>query len=97
MQSLGPLTVITGIFLGTCLSIAVSLAAVMLMVLMIGEENPRLGHEFPALLGSLLIFSTMTAISATSFYLLLKQHSARWVAQGVLWAGIAGTGFYYWP
>jgi hypothetical protein len=94
---MGPLTVITGIVLGTCLSIAVSLAAVMLMVLLIGDENPRLGHEFPALLGSLLVFSTLTVISATSFYSLLKQHAVRWVAHGALWAAIAGTGFYYWP
>jgi len=94
---MGPLTVITGILLGSCLSISFSLAAVLIMVLAVGDEDPRLGHEFPALLSSLLIFSAMTAISALSFYLLIKAHRARWIAQAFMWAGFVVTGYFYWP
>jgi hypothetical protein len=94
---MGPLTVITGIFLGSCVSIAVSLAAVLLMVVLVGSDDPRLDHEFPALFDSLLIFAVLTTISAASFYLLLKQHPARWISQGLMWLSIAGAGLYFWP
>jgi len=94
---MGPLTVITGILLGSCLSISFSLAAVLLMFLMVGSGEPQLDHEFPALVISLAIFSIMTGISAVSFYTLLRRHSARWFAQGALWSGVVLTGYYYWP
>lgn len=94
---MGPLTVITGIFLGSCLSIAVSLAAVLLMVVLVGSDDPRLDHEFPALFSSMLLFSALTIICAVSFYLLLRRHAARWLAQGFMWAGIAGAALFFWP
>ncbi|MDH4048781.1 MAG: hypothetical protein OEW68_06825 [Gammaproteobacteria bacterium] len=94
---MGPLTVITGILLGSCLSISFSLAAVLLMVLVVGTDDPRLGHELPGLLSSLLVFLGMTVMSALSFYLLIKGHPARWLAQAIMWAGFAVTGLYFWP
>ena len=92
-----PLTVITGILLGSCLSIAVSLAAVLLIFLILGNENPRLSQEYGSLRASLSIFTAMTGISAASFYTLVKHHPARWVVQAVLWAGLMGVVYYYWP
>ncbi|HSD69770.1 MAG TPA: hypothetical protein VLB07_09455 [Woeseiaceae bacterium] len=94
---MGPLTVINGILLGSCVSIAFSLAAVLLMFLVVGKDDPQLAHEFPKLVGSLLIFLCMTAISGTSFYLLIRRHRARWIAQSLLWVGVLATGCYYWP
>ena len=92
-----PLTVITGIVLGSCLSITVSLGAVLLMFLLLGDKYPRLSAEFGGLLGSLLVFLLMTGISAVSFYALLKGHPWRFWAQALMWAGLAVTGYYYWP
>lgn len=92
-----PLTVITGILLGSCLSIAFSLAAVMLVFLILGDDYPRLSHEIRPLFISFAIFTVMTAISAMSFYTLLKDHVARWPLQGVMWAALAATGVYFWP
>jgi hypothetical protein len=94
---MGPLTVINGILLGSCLSIAFSLAAVVLMFLVVGRGQPQLEHEFPNLVSSLFIFLSMTAISGMSFYMLIRHHRARWLAQAVLWAGLAVTAYYYWP
>ena len=71
-----PLAVIIGIVCGSCLSIAVSLAAVMFVYLWLGDEYPRVSHEFKPLLASLFIFMGMTAISAASFYTLLKNHKS---------------------
>jgi hypothetical protein len=92
-----PLTVITGIVLGSCLSITVSLGAVLLMFLLLGNEYPRLSAEFGGLLASILIFLLMTGFSATSFYALLKEQPWRYWAQAIMWAGLAATGWYYWP
>lgn len=92
-----PLTVITGIVAGSCLSIAVSLAAVLFVYLLLGAEYPRVSHEFKPLLASLSIFLGMTSISALSFYTLLINHkSARWL-QLAMWAGIAASAYYYAP
>jgi hypothetical protein len=50
-----PLTVITGILLGSCLSIAFSLAAVMFVFLILGDDYPRLSHEIRPLFISFAI------------------------------------------
>jgi hypothetical protein len=92
-----PLTVITGIVLGSCLSITLSLGAVLFIFLVLGDEHPRLGDEFGALINSLLIFIAMTAISGLSFYSMLIRHQWRRGAQFLMWLGVAATGAYYWP
>ena len=92
-----PLTMITGILLGSCLAISVSLALVLVVFLVLGDEYPRLQHEFRPLLISMIIFLGMTIISAGSFYSLLTRHRARYAAQALMWLGFAATGWYYWP
>jgi hypothetical protein len=92
-----PLTVITGIVLGSCLAITVSLAAVLLVFLVLGDDYPRVQHEFRPLLSSVLLFLCMTIISAASFYSLVINHRARLFAQLILWSGIGATVWYYLP
>lgn len=92
-----PLTAVNLIILGSCFAIAFSLCAVMIVVLVLGDEYPRLQAEFDALLESLFIFLTMTAISAASFYGLVKSHRLRFWAQGAMWLGLLATGWFYWP
>ena len=92
-----PLTVITGVLLGSSLSIAFSLGAVLVIFGVLGGDHPRLDREFGPLLASFSIFTIMTAISAASFYSLVRQHRLRWLAQSAMWLGFAATGFYYWP
>jgi hypothetical protein len=92
-----PLTVITGILLGSCLAITVSLAAVLVVFLILGDDYPRVQHEFSSLVSSISIFFGMTTISALSFYALLINHALRFWAQAMLWAGVAVTIFYFLP
>ena len=92
-----PLAAFTLIILGSCFAIMVSLAAVIVVVLVLGDEYPRLQHEFEPLRSSFALFLGMTAISTMSFYALLKKHAARYWAQAAMWAGIVLTGWYYWP
>ena len=92
-----PLTMITGILLGSCLAISVSLALVLIVFLVLGDDYPRLQHEFRPLLISMIIFLGMTIISAGSFYSLLMKLRVRFAAQGLMWLGLAATTWYYWP
>lgn len=92
-----PLTAVTLIILGSCFAISFSLGAVLIVVLVLGDEYPRLAAEFDALIKSLLVFLVMTAISAASFYALIKMHRLRFWAQGLMWSGLFATGWYYWP
>ena len=92
-----PLAAVTLIILGSCVAITVSLLAVIIIVLVLGDEYPRIEREFGNLLESLAIFVTMTAISAASFYTSLKTHEARFWLQGLMWTGLIATGWFYWP
>ncbi len=92
-----PLTVLTGFVMGTCVSIAVSLLFVLIVFTVIGDDYPRVRHEFEPLTRSLGIFTAMTVISVGSFYGLLKNHPARYAGQALLWIGVFLTGWYYWP
>lgn len=84
-----PLTAIALIIPGCCFAIMVSLIAVIIVVRVLGDEYPRLQHEFDPLLTSLLIFAGMTVISAASFDSLLKNHAARYWGQVRMWVGTA--------
>ena len=86
-----PLTVITGILLGSSLAITVSLAAVLVIFLFLGDQYPRIQHEFESLVASVGIFFGMTMICGASFYSLLINHAARYWAQLLMWAGVAAT------
>jgi hypothetical protein len=92
-----PLTVVTGIMLGSCLSVAVSLGAVLLIFLILGDDYPRLQYEFRGLIVSFSMFLAMTAICAVSFYGMLKQLAGRQLAQAAMWAGLLAIAYYYWP
>jgi len=92
-----PLTAVTMIILGSCFAITFSLAAVLIVVLVLGDEYPRLQSEFEPLRDSLLLFLGMTAISAASFYCLVVSHRLRFWAQGAMWLGLVATGWFYWP
>lgn len=92
-----PLTAVTLIIMGSCFSIALSLAGVLVVVLVLGDEYPRLQREFDPLLTSFVLFVVMTAVSAASFYSLIKKHRMRFWAQGAMWSGLLVTGAYYWP
>ena len=92
-----PLTMINGVVLGSSLSIAVSLVAVLFVYILLGDEYPRLQDEFRPLLASTLIFFSLTAISGVSFYTLLTNHKTVVICQIAMWGGVAATTWYYWP
>ncbi len=92
-----PLSAVTLIILGSSFAITFSLTAVIIVVLVLGDEYPRLQHEFDSLLQSSLIFFGMTLISAASFYSLARNHTLRYWFQAAMWLGLLGIGWFYWP
>ena len=92
-----PLSVVTLIVLGSSFAITFSLAAVVLVVLLLGTDHPRLASEFQPLLKSLGLFVVMTAVAAASFYSLAKELAARYWLQAAMWLSLFGVGYYYWP
>ena len=92
-----PLSVVTLIILGSSFAITFSLAAVVLVVLLLGTDHPRLANEFEPLLKSLVLFLGMTAVAASSFYSLVRNYAARYWLQGAMWLALFGVGYYYWP
>ncbi|HNP34911.1 MAG TPA: hypothetical protein PKK10_03565 [Woeseiaceae bacterium] len=92
-----PLTVINGILLGSCFSIALSLAVVLLVFLIIVGDYPRVQSEIRPLTRSMFIFVGMTTIFAWSFYTMAKEHRLRIPAQILSLCGLAATICYYWP
>ena len=92
-----PLMVINGIMLGSSFSIAVSLALVLIVFLVIGEDYPRVRQETEPLIVSMFIFIGMTIISAASFYTLAKNPPLKRPAQGLMWLGLCATAWFYWP
>lgn len=88
---------ITGILLGSSLAITVSLFLVVVVFLLLGDEHPQVRHEFRPLVRSLLVFLAMTAMTALSFYGVLVRHPGRFLAQGLMWLGLAATAWYFWP
>ena len=92
-----PLTVITGILLGSCASIAISLAMVVIVFLILRDDYPRLQHEFLPLLTSMFIFMGMTVLTAGSFYSLVRMRRWRFWSQALMWLGLSATTWYFLP
>ncbi len=92
-----PLTVITGILLGTSAAIAAGLSVVMLLFFILADEHPRLATEFRPLAVSTTIFLVMTMLCGASFLGLIRAAPWRWVAQTAMWVGVTLTVMYYLP
>lgn len=92
-----PLTIITGIVLGSAFSIAFGLSVVKLIFWVIGDKNPQVFAESSSLWQSIALFSLLTVVSALSFVALLKKRRWWWLAQLFLWATVALIGRVFWP
>lgn len=92
-----PFTVVLGIILGSLVSITVSLGGVLLVFWILRDESPRFDSEMPELLRSTGIFLFLAAAAGGSFIGVLRTARWRFVCLGLLWSGLIGTGWYYWP
>lgn len=94
---MGPLGFLTGIVLGSAASIAAVLVMVMVIFLAVSADHPALLDEYRPLLRAVLLFGVLAAVAGAAFIGLQKRRSWRWAAQGLMWAMLAGIAWSYWP
>ncbi len=86
-----PLTFLTGIVFGSSGLILLVLLLVMLIKLVLlgsGDLDPARA-EMEGQFVWLAVFAALTAVSTASFVSLLRQLRWRWVAQALMWSGLA--------
>ena len=91
-----PLTVITGIVLGSSAATTFGMSATLVVFLVLSGEVPAFREELPMLALYVVLFAGMTALAATSFVGLARNRPWRRWAQGAMWGAIAGLAALYW-
>ena len=92
-----PLTVITGILLGSAASIATGLLVVMFLFFLLSGNHPRVQAEIGPLVFNAGLFLAMTVICAASFISLVKERRWWWLPQLGMWGGLVLLVLYYVP
>ncbi len=91
-----PLTVLTGIVLGSAAATTFGLAATLVVFLVLSDEHPQFRSELPLLALYVAIFVGLTALAAASFIGLAKERPWRRWAQAALWATLGTLAAVYW-
>ncbi len=92
-----PSVALLGFVLGSAAAISFALAGVAVVFTVLRSEYPRLDNELPALIGSLAMFSALTAAAGGSFYGQIRRAAWRWLAHAALLLGLAFAAWFYWP
>lgn len=92
-----PLAVLTGIVLGSAVSITVALTLTLVVFMLLPEYAPRIGEEFPPLLRALGGSALLAALAAAAFFGEVKRRPWRRVAHAVLWGLLAVGAWWIWP
>ncbi|MBP9591104.1 MAG: hypothetical protein KBE42_03490 [Steroidobacteraceae bacterium] len=91
-----PLTVLTGIVLGSAASTTFALAATLVVFLILAGEQPQFRAELPLLGAYLGIFSALTALAALGFIGVLRNRPWRRWAQAAMWGALVSLAALYW-
>jgi hypothetical protein len=94
---MGPLGFLTGVVLGSAVSIALVLAMVVVIFAVSSGAEPAIGAEYPRLLVTAGLFAVLAGIAGAAFAGLQRRLPWRWYAQAAMWLALAGLGWYYWP
>ncbi len=94
---MSPLAVLTGIIMGSAVTITIGLAMVIVVFLSLSGDQPGLAREYGHLLASFGLFLGLALVSGYAFVGALKRPRWLWPAQGATWAAIAAIAWYYWP
>jgi hypothetical protein len=88
---------LTGVVLGSAVSISGVLTMVLVMFLVVSSDHPSLVQEYAPLVRAIVLFAVLAAVAGVAFVGLQKRRPWRWVAQGVMWASLAAIAWSYWP
>ena len=90
-----PLTVLTGIVLGSSAATAFALAATLVVFALLRDQHPQFRSELPLLAVYLTVFLGLTALAGLGFVGLAKQRPWRGWAQTALWVALAALAALY--
>lgn len=91
-----PLTVLTGIVLGSSIATTFGLGATLIVFLVLSGETPQFREELPLLSLYLSLFVALTAVAAVSFIGQARERPWRRWAQLAMWGTLAGLAALYW-
>jgi len=90
-----PLTVLTGIVLGSSAATTFGLAATLIVFAILKDEHPQFRSELPLLAVYLAVFVGLTALAGLGFVGLARARPWwRW-AQAAMWAALAALATLY--
>ena len=92
-----PLTIILGIVFGSVVSVAFSLAIVLLVLGLRNAEDSRYLLEIPELWRAVAMFGLTAVAAGLAFVGSLRVAPWRWWSMAALCGALTGIGFYYWP
>jgi hypothetical protein len=92
-----PLTILLGIVFGSVVSVAVSLAIVLLVFALRSGEDSRYVLEIPELWRATLMFTLTAIVAGLAFLGSLRAAPWRLWPMAALSLALTGIGFYYWP
>lgn len=92
-----PIVILNGILMGTSVAIFLGLAVVLFIYFLLAPDYPNLRAEFEPLIRNTLIFAVMSALTVTSFLGMLLKKRWRWLAEGAMFAAVAGVVIHYLP
>ena len=91
-----PLTVLTGIVLGSSAATTFGLGATLVVFLVLAGEVPDYRAELPLLARYLAVFAGLTALAGVSFIGLLRERPWRVWGQLAMWGALAALAAIYW-
>jgi hypothetical protein len=91
-----PLTVLTGIVLGSSAATTFGLGTTLIVFLWLAGEVPEYRSELPLLARYLAVFVALTALAGVSFIGLARERPWRRWAQLAMWSALAGLAALYW-
>lgn len=94
---MGPLGFLTGVVLGSAVSIALVLAMVVVIFALTAGGQPAIGQEYSSLLVTVGLFGALAGIAGAAFAGLQRHRPWRWYAQAAMWLALGLLGWYYWP
>jgi len=94
--SVRPLTVITGIVLGSSAATTFGLGATLVVFLVLSGEFPQFRAELPRLALYFGLFTALTALAAVSFIGQARERAWRRGAQLAMWAALVALAALYW-
>jgi hypothetical protein len=91
-----PLTVLTGIVLGSSTATTFGLGATLVVFLVLSGEFPQFRAELPLLALYLALFCGLTALAAISFVGQARERPWRRWAQLAMWVALGALAALYW-